>query len=199
MQQNAALILVDVQNDFCPGGALAVKEGDRVVPVLNRYIKKFSDAGLPIIATRDWHPQNTRHFKSDGGMWPPHCVRGTQGAEFHSRLELDDRVIVVSKGESPEADSYSGFEAQTSDGISLADLLRARGVKTIFVGGLATDYCVKHTVLDGLKQGFNVMLIEDAIRGVDANPGDSGRAMEEMARAGAETYDGDAAGLQLKS
>lgn len=185
MERDAALILVDVQNDFCPGGALAVAEGDQIVPVLNRYIEKFAAAGLPIIATRDWHPQETRHFKTGGGIWPAHCVQGTEGGKFHPQLAIDDRVIVVSKGESPDADSYSGFDAVTSTGMRLGDLLSARGVRSLFVGGLATDYCVKHTVLDGLKEGFNVVLLEDAIRGVNLQPDDAKLAIEEMVRAGA--------------
>lgn len=186
MERDAALILVDMQNDFCPGGALAVADGDQVVPVLNRYIEKFAAAGALIVATRDWHPEKTRHFKSGGGIWPPHCVQGTDGGKFHPRLAIDERVLVLSKGDSPDADSYSGFDAVTSDGLRLADLLRARGVKCICVGGLATDYCVKHTVLDGLKEGFAVVLLEDAIRGVNLQPADSKEAIEEMLRAGAQ-------------
>ena len=186
MEPNAALILVDVQNDFCPGGALAVKDGDQVVPVLNRYIKKFAEAGLPIVATRDWHPENTRHFVSGGGIWPRHCVQGTEGANFHRQLAIDSRVIVVSKGESPDADSYSGFDAVTRDKTRLGDFLRARGIRRLYVGGLATDYCVKHTVLDGLKAGFEVVILEGAIRGVNLQPDDAKHAMEEMLRAGAE-------------
>jgi nicotinamidase/pyrazinamidase len=186
MELNAALILCDVQNDFCPGGALAVKDGDQVVLVLNRYIKKFADAGLPIVATRDWHPENTRHFVSGGGLWPPHCVRGTAGANFHCQLAIDSRVIVASKGESPATDGYSGFDALTPEQTRLGDFLRARGVRRLYVGGLATDYCVKHTVLDGLKAGFEVVILEGAIRGVNLQPDDSKHAMEEMLRAGAE-------------
>lgn len=186
MQRDAALIVVDVQNDFCPGGALAVKDGDRVVPVLNRYIEKFAAAGLPIVATRDWHPLKTKHFKDGGGIWPPHCVQGSDGGKFHPGLAIGDRVVIASKGESPEADSYSGFDAVIGDGRRLGDFLRGRGVKCIYVGGLATDYCVKHTVLDGLKEGFKVVLLEDAIRGVNLQAEDSKQAIEEMVRAGAE-------------
>ena len=180
-----ALIVVDVQNDFCPGGSLPVTEGDKVVPILNRYIKKFADLGLPIFATRDWHPQKTRHFNTDGGPWPPHCIQGTDGGNFHPRLTLGDDAIIVSKGMSPDADSYSGFQAVDGNNIQLAELLRERGVERIFVGGLATDYCVKATVLDGLNEGFQVVLLEDAVRGVNLKPDDSVRAIEEMARAGA--------------
>lgn len=185
MQAGDALLVVDVQNDFCPGGSLPVTEGDKVVPVLNRYIERFREAHLPIFATRDWHPESTSHFNTAGGVWPPHCVRGTRGAEFHPDLRLPEDVILISKGIGDE-DSYSGFQGADATGAQLAKLLHQRGVKRLFVGGLATDYCVKHTVLDGLKEKFKVVLLEDAIRGVDLNPGDSDRAVEEMVQAGAE-------------
>jgi nicotinamidase/pyrazinamidase len=185
MQQNDALIIVDLQNDFCPGGSLPVANGDAVVPVLNRYIEQFTAAGFPVIATRDWHPAKTSHFREYGGLWPPHCVQGTAGASFHADLRLSDNVIIVSKGAAADADDYSAFQAVSSDGVALADLLRGRGVARLFVGGLATDYCVKQTVLDALRLGFKVVLIEDGIRGVDLKPGDSRQAVEEMVRAGA--------------
>jgi nicotinamidase/pyrazinamidase len=187
MQQKDALVIVDVQNDFCPGGSLGVPEGDQVVPVLNRYIERFGNEGLPIFATRDWHPERTTHFTTQGGPWPPHCIQGTQGAKFHPGLKLGDESIVVSKGMSSEEDSYSGFDAVDPNGKNLAVLLREKRVSRIFVGGLATDYCVKHTVLDGLKAGFKVVVLENAIRGVNLNPGDSQQALAEMLRAGAET------------
>ncbi len=185
MQGKDALVVVDVQNDFCPGGALPVTDGDEVVPVLNRYIQRFTAANLPIFATRDWHPERTRHFSTCGGVWPPHCVQGSKGAAFHPDLRLPDDVVIVSKGMGYDEDSYSGFEGRAAGGIKLADLLRQCGAERLFVGGLATDYCVKHTVLDGLKEGFQVVLLEDAIRGVDLQPGDSERAIAEMVRAGA--------------
>jgi nicotinamidase/pyrazinamidase len=184
-----ALIIVDVQNDFCPGGALPVSGGDEVVPVLNRYIDNFTKAGLAVFATRDWHPERTIHFNTNGGPWPPHCIQGTEGAKFHTRLAVGNNVIIVSKGMSPDADSYSGFQAVNGDGVKLGNLLRERGVERIFVGGLATDYCVKQTVLDGLKEGFKVVLLEDAIRGVNLKPDDAERAIEEMVGAGAEKSD----------
>jgi len=186
MQEKAALVIVDVQNDFCPGGSLAVADGDKVVAVLNRHIEKFDRAGLPIFATRDWHPARTRHFNTDGGPWPPHCVQGTEGGQFHPALALPKSVVVVSKGMSFEADSYSGFEATDAAGAALAEILRGLGVERIFVGGLATDYCVKFTVLDGLQKGFKVTLLEDAVRGVNLRPGDSAQAIEEMMRAGVD-------------
>lgn len=185
MSRRDALILVDVQNDFCPGGALAVQNGDEVVPVLNRYIERFRDGGLPIFATRDWHPAKTSHFKAYGGIWPDHCVQGTHGAEFHPDLKLTPEITIVSAGMAPDEDGYSGFLGRDSSGELLAVLLRDCGVDRLFVGGLATDYCVKHTVLDGIQQGFQVVLIGDAVRGVNLNPGDSDEAIKDMSAAGA--------------
>jgi nicotinamidase/pyrazinamidase len=180
-----ALILVDVQNDFCPGGALPVTDGDRVIPVLNRYIDKFTKAGLPIFATRDWHPAKSSHFNTGGGPWPPHCLQGSRGAQFHPDLKLPPAVVIVSAGMGADEDGYSGFLGRDDSGAKLADLLRQRGVERIIVGGLATDYCVKHTVLDGIKEGFEVVVLKNAVRGVNLDPGDSERAFEEMSRAGA--------------
>jgi nicotinamidase/pyrazinamidase len=189
MEKQAALVIVDVQNDFCPGGALAVAEGDRVVAPLNRYIGRFADAGLPIFATRDWHPEKTTHFKAFGGVWPVHCVQGTYGAEFHRALRLGGEATIVSKGMAADSDSYSGFDAVDFAGVGLADLLNRSGATRIYVGGLATDYCVKQTVLDGLQRGFNAVLLKDAIRGVDLTPGDSARALRAMLDAGAEVVE----------
>lgn len=187
MQEKSALIVVDVQNDFCPGGTLAVKNGDEVVPALNRYIARFKAAGLPIFATRDWHPAKTSHFKEYGGPWPAHCVQNTEGAAFHADLDLADDIVVVSKGTAVNEDAYSGFQGKNQRGEALVDLLSARGIEKIFIGGLATDYCVKATALDGLKQGFKVVLLGDAIRGVNLSPDDSARALVAMAEAGAES------------
>jgi nicotinamidase/pyrazinamidase len=186
MQGKDALVIVDTQLDFCPGGALAVVDGDHIVAVLNRYIEKFRSAGLPIIATRDWHPIKTSHFKALGGQWPPHCIQETRGAEFHPDLVLPRDAIIVSKGMGFEEDSYSGFQGKDPKGVALAKLLREQGVQRVFVGGLATDYCVKHTVLDAVQEGFQVVLLEDAIRGVNLQPGDSERAIDEMVHAGAQ-------------
>jgi len=183
--QQSALIVVDVQNDFCPDGALGISEGDRVVPVLNRYIEKFSQAGRPVVATRDWHPEKTSHFQSGGGPWPTHCVRQTRGAEFHADLKLGDNALIVSKGTEPDEDSYSAFHGRDAAGTPLADLLRRAGVKTIYIGGLATDYCVKFTVLDAIGAGFNAVVLCDAIRGVNLKADDSARALDEMRAAGA--------------
>lgn len=176
-----ALIVVDVQNDFCPGGSLAVAHGDQVVAPLNRLIREFLDRGEPVYKTRDWHPAQTKHFQAYGGVWPVHCVQGTHGAEFHPDLSNDPRVTVISKGIDERADGYSGF-----DGTNLAELLREEGVNEVWVGGLATDYCVKHTVLDGLREGFEVKALANAMRAVNLNSDDGTRAIQEMAAAGAE-------------
>jgi nicotinamidase/pyrazinamidase len=179
-REGRALIVVDVQNDFCPGGALAVERGDEVVAPLNRLIAEFLERGEPVYKSRDWHPARTKHFTDYGGTWPVHCVQGTRGAEFHPELSDDPRVEVVSKGEGDE-DSYSAF-----DGTALAEELRRRGVREVWVGGLATDYCVKNTVLDALRRGFRVRAVADAMRAVNLQPGDDLRALEEMRAAGAE-------------
>jgi nicotinamidase/pyrazinamidase len=180
-----ALVITDVQNDFCPGGALGIKDGDRVVPALNRYAERFARRGAPVFATRDWHPARTRHFKAYGGAWPPHCVQGTPGAEFHPDLVLPAGTEIVSKGMDPELDAYSCFQAETADGMPFAAALGAHGTSRLFVGGLATDYCVKATVLDALKEGFEVVVLEDAVAAVDVTPGDGARALDVMRDAGA--------------
>lgn len=181
-----ALIVVDVQNDFCSGGSLAVPDGDAVVPVLDEYMARAADAGIPIFATRDWHPEHTSHFVTGGGPWPPHCVQGTRGAAFHPELRLPSGTLVVSTGMGPEDQGYSGFDGELPDGQSLEDTLRARGVDRVYVGGLATDYCVRATVLDALKHGFMASVLVDAVRPVDVKPGDGERALNEMLAAGAE-------------
>jgi nicotinamidase/pyrazinamidase len=180
-EKKKALIVVDVQNDFCPGGSLAVAHGDEVVAPLNKLIKEFLDRGEPVYETRDWHPAQTKHFKAYGGIWPVHCVQGTRGAEFHPDLTTDPRIITISKGFDEKADGYSGF-----DGTNLGELLRAEGVNEVWVGGLATDYCVKHTVLDAVKEGFEVKALADAMRPVNVNPGDGAQAITDMKSAGAE-------------
>lgn len=185
MQGKAALIVVDVQNDFCPDGALGVESGDEIIPVLNRYIDKFRAAGLPVIATRDWHPVKTTHFKEYGGVWPAHCIQDTRGAAFHADLHLPDDVILVSKGMGADEDSYSAFHGKDDSGTPLSKLLRGFGVERIFVGGLATDYCVKYTALEGMKEGFTVVVLGDAIRGVNLQPDDSEKALVAVRDAGA--------------
>ena len=175
-----ALIVVDVQNDFCPGGALGVARGDEVVAPLNRLIGEFLGRGDLVVKSRDWHPPRTKHFAAYGGTWPVHCVQETRGADFHPDLIDDPRIRVVSKGTGDE-DQYSAF-----DGTGLAALLRDHGVEEVWVGGLATDYCVKNTVLDALREGFRVKAIEDAMRAVNLRPRDGDFAVAEMRRAGAE-------------
>ncbi len=194
-----ALLLVDIQNDFCPGGALAVPEGDRIVPIANWYARLFERRGLPVFASRDWHPAETKHFQAWGGPWPPHCVQETRGAAFHPQLSLPDAAVVVSKGMDPEQDAYSAFQALAPDGKSLADELRARGVERLFVGGLATDYCVRASVLDALRQGFQVFLLEDAVKGIDLGVGDVHRAVEEMEEHGARSATLDTVEMELSA
>ena len=176
-----ALIVVDVQNDFCPGGSLAVENGDKVVAPLNKLMNEFLDRGEPVFKTRDWHPAKTKHFKAYGGTWPVHCVQDTRGAEFHPDLLDDPRITIISKGTDEAADGYSGF-----DGTNLARLLREEEVEEVWVGGLATDYCVKHTVLDARREDFEVKALADAMRPVNEDPQDGAEAIEEMREAGAE-------------
>lgn len=185
MNRQKALLIVDVQNDFCPGGALHVPEGDRVVEPVNRAADVFAAAGLPVLASRDWHPQITRHFQQYGGQWPVHCVQGTRGAGFHPQLRLPSGTILLYKGTDPEKDAYSAFDAFNDKGENLGTMLARLAVDELFVCGLATDYCVKSTVLDALAQGLRVTVIVDAVAGVDVQPGDSAKAMEEMKQAGA--------------
>lgn len=180
LQTGDALIAVDVQNDFLPGGSLPVPQGDAVVPAIKRYLEAFAERALPVFATRDWHPARHCSFKAQGGIWPPHCVAATRGAEFARGLALPPTAVVISKATTPEADSYSAF-----GGTELAARLRAAGAARLFVGGLATDYCVLNTVRDALAEGFEVLLLADAVRAVDVNTGDGARALDEMRRLGA--------------
>ena len=175
-----ALIVVDVQNDFCPGGALGVKDGDKVVPPLNEVIRAFNRAKLPIFFTRDWHPPDHISFKSQGGIWPPHCVQGTEGAGFHRGLMIPSSAVIVSKGDKPTVEAYSGFQ-----GTNLERRLRELGIKRIIVGGLATDYCVKESCLDARRSGFEVDVLMDCVRAVNVKQGDGARALEAMKKAGA--------------
>ncbi|MGM0412611.1 MAG: nicotinamidase [Pseudomonadota bacterium] len=174
-----ALVLVDLQNDFLPGGALGVPGGDAVIPPLNRCAAAFAAAGRPVFATRDWHPPDHCSFREQGGPWPPHCVAGSEGAAFAPGLALPATAMVIGKGSRPEADAYSGF-----DGTDLARRLRDNGCDDLVVGGLATDYCVRATALDGLREGFEVTVLTDAVAAVDVQPGDGDRALAEMAEAG---------------
>jgi nicotinamidase/pyrazinamidase len=176
----SALVIVDVQNDFLPGGALAVPKGNLILEPLNKYIMLFTKRSLPVFATRDWHPQGHVSFSERGGPWPAHCIQNTWGAEISSRLSLPADARIIDKAFSPERDAYSGFQE------TVLDLeLHRLGVKRLFIGGLATDYCVKMTVLDSIDLGFETVLLLDAIKGVDLNPGDSEKAIEEMISKGA--------------
>jgi nicotinamidase/pyrazinamidase len=185
MTTNSALLIIDVQNDFCPGGALPVPEGDRVVAPLNRAAELFAAAGLPVVASRDWHPAVTGHFSAYGGIWPSHCVQGSSGAAFHPCLQLPQGYFLISKGFEADTDSYSAFDGQLADGRDLQQLLAGLGVVRLYIGGLATDYCVKESVLGAIRACLQVVVLEDAIAGVDVTSGDSLRAMDEMKAAGA--------------
>ena len=190
----SALLVVDVQNDFCAGGALEVPGGDRVVEPLNRYIGEAVEQGWPVYASRDWHPPVTSHFREYGGEWPPHCVQNTPGAAFHPDLRLPPSAVVVTTGQAPDDPGYSALGGQTPEGKSFLADLRERQVQHLYVGGLATDYCVKHSVLDARRAGLEVTVLTDAIAGVEVRPGDSARAIEEMRAAGAEVR-GNVSGL----
>jgi nicotinamidase/pyrazinamidase len=175
-----ALVIVEVQNDFLPGGCLGVPGGDEVIPVLNRYIALFHERGLPIFATRDWHPVNHCSFQMRGGMWPPHCVAGTHGAAFPAALQIPCETTIISKAATADEEAYSAFE-----GTDLCARLRDLGARRLFIGGVATEYCVLSTAHDASRLGFAVWLLEDAVRAVDLAPGDGARAIEEMRRLGA--------------
>lgn len=190
LENGDALLMVDVQNDFLPGGALAVPCGEEVVPVLNQYIAAFERNGLPIFATRDWHPRDHCSFSARGGAWPEHCVMFTHGAEFASALRLPATAVVISKGNLPDREAYSGF--QDTD---LEAKLRHAGIRRLFVGGLATDYCVLSTVCDALDRSFEVFLLRDAIRAVNVHPEDGRKAEDEMLRRGAVPLEAGSLGL----
>ena len=175
-----ALVIVDVQNDFLPGGALAVPQSDEILPVINNYIAAFEKRGLPIYMTRDWHPPDHCSFKEYGGPWPTHCVAGTKGAAFSTELKFSSPFTIVSKATTSDHEAYSDFS--TTD---FEPNLRVAGVSRLFVGGLATDYCVFSTVKDALALGFKTYLLLDAIRGVNVQPDDSQKAEQEMIRLGA--------------
>ena len=180
LNSRSALLIIDVQNDFLPGGRLPVPSGDTIIPKLNACIERFRAQNLPVFATRDWHPPNHGSFREQGGPWPPHCIAGTPGADFAATLALPAETHIISKGTRPEDSGYSGF----SD-TDLAVRLRGLGATTLYVGGLATDYCVLNTVLDARKLGFTTYLLSDAVRAVEVQPGDGERALREMRRQGA--------------
>jgi nicotinamidase/pyrazinamidase len=173
-----ALIIVDFQNDFTPGGALAVDDGDRIAERVNELAA--DDCFDLVVATRDWHPPDHGSFSERGGPWPVHCVQGTEGAELHPSLDRSRVDVIVDKGTDRDTEGYSGFQDTT-----LGDLLRERGIDRVTVVGLATDYCVKNTALDALREGLEVTVDSDAVRGVDVHEGDSERALDELREAGA--------------
>jgi nicotinamidase-related amidase len=173
-----ALIIVDFQNDFTPGGALAVRDGDRIAERVNELA---ADPRFDlVVATRDWHPADHGSFAERGGPWPVHCVQGTDGAELHPSLARERVDVVIDKGTDPGTEGYSGFE-----GTTLGELLRERGIDSVTILGLATDYCVKNTALDALRQGLAVTVDSEGVRGVDVADGDSERALDELRSAGA--------------
>ncbi len=179
LQQGDALIIVDVQKDFCPGGALPIENGDKVVPILNRWIAAAVAKGVPIYASRDWHPLGHISFTGRGGPWPPHCIQDSDGARFHPDLKLPDSVIKVTKGVRFDQDQNSAF-----DQTGLAKQLRKDGIQRLVVGGLAQDVCVLATVLDARKEGFEVVLISDATRPVTVQGGEEAR--RKMRESGAQ-------------
>jgi nicotinamidase/pyrazinamidase len=172
-----ALLIIDFQNDFTPGGALAVEEGDQIAAPIQRLASRFD----VVAATRDWHPPGHASFETEGGPWPVHCVQGTHGAELHPAMDSVEVDFIVDVGRERDDEGYSGFE--NSD---LAEQLRDRGVERVAVCGLATDYCVRASAIDACREGFDVTVVEDAIRAVDVEPGDGARAIEEMKAAGAK-------------
>ena len=186
VDKDTALIIVDLQNDFCPDGALPVEDGDKIIPIINKYIEKVEGAEGYIIATRDWHPHDHISFKEQGGIWPPHCVQGSEGAEFHKDLNHPEDAIIISKATKRDEEAYSGFQ-----GTELDNILREKRVKNLLIGGLATDYCVKSTVLDALSLDYEVYFLEDASKGVDLEKGDSERAINEMIENGAKRINFD--------
>jgi nicotinamidase/pyrazinamidase len=182
-----ALIVVDVQNDFLPGGALAVDGGDAILDPLNKAIRAFVERGLHVYFTRDWHPKDHISFQARGGPWPPHCVQGTKGAEFSPELEVPQNAEIVSKGQDRDREAYSGFQ-----GTDLGSTLMRNGISEVFIGGLATDYCVRQTCLDALKEGLFAVVIEDCVRPVDIRPGDGAKALGEMEKEGAKIESSEA-------
>jgi nicotinamidase/pyrazinamidase len=184
--RSPALLVVDVQNDFCSGGALAVPGGDDVVPVLNRLAARAGALGIPVYASRDWHPEDSRHFSAGGGRWPVHCVAGTSGARLHPDLQLPPGALIVSKGTGREEDGYSAFDGTIAGRGSLLADLKARGITELIIGGLATDYCVRASALDARHHDLAVTLVSDAVRAVDATTGDGARALDDMKNAGVQ-------------
>ena len=192
--KTCALVLIHLQNDFFPGGALAVEGSDQILPQINRYIALFQHQGATVMATRDWHPPNYCSFQEHGGPWPSHCVQGSRGAQFHADLHLPNGSLIISVATNPQKESYSGF-----DGTSLADYLEDRDATTVYIVGLATEHWIKQSVLDGLKLGLRMVVLEDAICGVNLKPHDSEDALQEMTAAGARRATAKDLSMQLPS
>ena len=191
-QNGDGLLIVDVQKDFCPGGALAIEEGDRIIPVLNHWIQQARRMGLPVYASRDWHPHGHISFKEQGGLWPPHCIQDSDGAKFHPDLHLPDDVVKITTGVRFDQDQNSAF-----DRTGLSERLKRDGVQRLFIGGLALDVCVLATVIDALKAGFEVQVIRDATRPVNEN--DGRQALSKMKKSGAEIMLTDAKDLEIEA
>ena len=179
--QNSAILVVDVQNDFCPGGALGIQDGDKLIPIANKLMPLFP----LVLATQDWHPLNHCSFREQGGIWPPHCVQNTKGAELHPGLHTKEIDRFFFKAFSADKDAYSGFEGLDEKGCSLDAVLRNEKINRLYIAGLATDYCVKATAFDALKNGYEVYVIVDAVQAVNVNEKDGEKALAELESLGA--------------
>jgi nicotinamidase/pyrazinamidase len=180
IKESDALLVTDIQNDFLPGGTLPVEDGNQIIPVLNDYIKRFQAAKGHIFASRDWHPSNHMSFKEQGGLWPSHCIQQTDGAKFSQKLKLPSGTIIISKATDPKKEAYSVF-----DNTNFADQLKMLRIERLFVGGIATDYCVLNTVVDARNLGYNTIVLIDATLGINVKAGDVDKAFEEMLKKGA--------------
>lgn len=185
MDRHSALLIVDLQNDFCASGALPVPDGERVVEPLNRAAKLFGAEGLAVLFSRDWHPRTTCHFREFGGIWPSHCIQGSRGAEFHPGLQPPPGAVIISKGCAPDSNGYSAFDGKSDNGRTLGEILEELDVDHLYIGGLASDYCVLSSVLDARQAGYEVTVLSDGIAGVNITAGDSEKALREMERSGA--------------
>jgi nicotinamidase/pyrazinamidase len=186
MAVQRALLIVDLQHDFCPGGALPAEGGHEIVPVVNKCIQEFKAAGYSVFASRDWHPEGSAHFQDRGGPWPPHCIQNSEGAEFHRDLNLPQDAIILTKGDDPEEDEgYSAFEGKTDDGKTLQMALEEAGIDEIFIGGLATDYCVRASAIDARREGFDVArcTVQRLMRELGLRGAVRGRAWKTTTRA----------------
>lgn len=180
LDSHDALLVVDMQNDFLSGGSLAVNGAETIIALVNSYIRLFTGSRLPVFASRDYHPPHHISFQTEGGPWPPHCIAGSTGAEFHPRLQLPDDAVIISKGTSRDKEAYSAFAAT-----GLNERLQALGTARVFICGLATDYCVHASARDLLLAGYTVIILTDAIKAVDVQPGDGDRARKELTDMGA--------------